>query len=346
MRRHSLHRLARWLWQSRGLPARTVRGVLLPLSVLYGAVVWVRAVLYRVGLLTAQPLPLPAVAVGNRAVGGAGKTPLAAWIATFYATRGRVPGILLRGYGGDETRVHERLVPGAVVVPNPDRVAGAAQALARGADVLVLDDAFQTLAVGRDLNLLLVSAENVRQVPWLLPAGPWRESWNALRRADAVVVTRKRAPPEEARTLATALVARWPGKPVAVAHLAMDHLEGMLSGQRLEPAELTGRRVVAVAGIADPESYAVQVRASGASVQLVAYQDHHPYDEGDLARLVRAQAAADYVVVTEKDAVKLRHRWPADAREPLVAVLTVRWEYNGEAIVQALDALPVVPRRF
>jgi tetraacyldisaccharide-1-P 4'-kinase len=101
-----------------------------------------------------------------------------------------------------------------------------------------------------------------------------------------------------------------------------------------------------VAGIADPESYAVQVRASGASVQLVAYQDHHPYDEDDLARLVRAQAAADYVVVTEKDAVKLRHRWPADAREPLVAVLAVRWEHNGEAIVQALDALPVVPRRF
>src|SRR2546425_3659583 len=115
MRRHSFHRLARWLWQSRGLPARTVRGVLLPLSVLYGAVVWVRAVLYRVGLLTAQPLPLPAVAVGNRAVGGAGQTPPPAWIATFYATRGRGPGILLRGYGGDETRVHERLVPGAVV---------------------------------------------------------------------------------------------------------------------------------------------------------------------------------------------------------------------------------------
>ncbi len=346
MRQQPLHRLARWLWQSRNPLARTIRAALLPLSALYGAVVWVRAALYRVGVLTPRPLPLPAVAVGNRAVGGAGKTPLAAWIAEFYTARGRVPGILLRGYGGDEARVHERLVPGAVVVPNPDRVAGAAQALARGADVLVLDDAFQTLAVGRDLNLLLVGAENVREVPWLLPAGPWRESWSALRRADAVVVTRKRAGAEEARALAAAVAARWPGKPVAVAYLALDHLEGMLSGHRMEATDLTGRQVVAVAGIADPESYAVQVRASGASVQLVAYQDHHPYDEDDLTRLVRAQAAADYVVVTEKDAVKLRHRWPADAREPLVAVLTVRWEYNGEAIVQALDALPVVPRRF
>ena len=346
MRLDPLHHLARWLWHSRGLPARGARVALLPLSALYGAVVWTRAALYRVGLLTPRRLPLPAVAVGNRAVGGAGKTPLAAWIAAFYAARGRVPGILLRGYGGDEPRVHERLVPGAVVVPNPDRLAGAAQALARGADVLVLDDAFQTLAIGRDVNLVLVSAEDVRLPTWLLPAGPWRESGSALRRADAVIVTRKRAGAEEARARAAVLAARWPRTPVAVAHLALDHLEGMLSGTRMDTAALRGRNVVAVAGIADPESYAVQVRASGARVQLVAYQDHHPYDEDDLARLVRAQAAADYVVVTEKDAVKLRHRWPADAREPLVAVLTVRWEHNGEAIVQALDALPVVPRRF
>lgn len=345
-RLHPVHRLGGWLWRSRGVPARLARAVLLPLSALYGVVMWLRAIAYRSGVLAARRLPLPSVAVGNRAVGGAGKTPVAAWIAAFYVSRGRTPGILLRGYGKDEPRVHERLVPGAVVVPNPDRIAGAVAALARGADVLVLDDAYQTLGVARDLNLLLISAENARQVPWLLPAGPWREPWSAGRRADAVIVTRKRAGADEARALASALAARWPGVPVAVVHLAVDHLEGMLSGQAAPVASLAGRRVVAVAGIADPESYAVQIRASGASVQLVAYQDHHPYDAGDIERLVRAQAAADYVVVTEKDAVKLRRRWPADVPEPLVAVLTVRWEHNREAIVQRLDALPLVPRRF
>ena len=80
-----------------------------------------RAGAYGRGWLATRPLPLPAVAVGNLAVGGAGKTPLAAWFAAFYAQRGLRPGILLRGYGGDEHRVHERLVPGAVVVPDPDR---------------------------------------------------------------------------------------------------------------------------------------------------------------------------------------------------------------------------------
>src|SRR5437879_13884893 len=101
-------------------------------------------------------LPLPTIAVGNLSVGGTGKTPLAAWIAGYCAARGRTPGIRLRGYGGDEPLVHRRLVPQAVVVANPDRVAGAAAAQAQGARVLVLDDAYQLLGVGRDLNIAVV----------------------------------------------------------------------------------------------------------------------------------------------------------------------------------------------
>src|SRR3989442_4826749 len=191
-------------------------------------------------------LPRPAVAVGNGAVGGAGKTPVAAWIAGFYAGRGRTPAVLLRGYGGDEPKVHERLVPGAVVVADPDRVAAAARALAAGADVIVLDDAFQTLGVARDLNLALVSAENTRQVRWLLPAGPWRETTAALGRADGFIVTRKRVALEEAQEVADALAARWPGRPVAIAHLAPASLEGMVSGRALPLSTLAGHRGLAV----------------------------------------------------------------------------------------------------
>ena len=89
----------------------------------------------------------------------------------------------------------------------------------------------------------------------------------------------------------------------------------------------------------------MQLRSLGASVQLQAYQDHHPYAETDLTGLVRGSAGADYVVVTEKDAVKLRGRWPRDTPEPLVAGLAVRWERNGGVLEQALDAvLPRFPR--
>lgn len=330
----SAARVVRWLWGD-SAAARVARLPLVPLGALYWATMRLRAARSP----PARRLPLPTIAVGNLSVGGTGKTPLAAWIAGYCAARGHKPGILLRGYGGDEPLVHRRLVPQAVVVANPDRVAGARDARAQGAQVLVLDDAYQLLGVARDLNIAVVSAESVAGSPWPLPAGPWRERWDALRRADVIVVTRKRA----AVARANALADRLDGKvPVCTVWLAPSHLEGMQSGASCELARLAGRRVVAAAGIADPDSFAEQLGAAGASVQLVAYQDHHPFSPADVERLARAAAGGDYVVVTEKDAVKLRGRWPGHAPEPWVAVLAVRWERNGRALEQAVDRVLVL----
>ncbi len=335
------HRLAGWLWTSRSPLAQLVRATLLPAALLFRAATVLRSTAYRRGWLVARPLPLPAVAVGNLSVGGTGKTPLASWIAAFYARHGRRPAILLRGYGRDEVLLHGARVPGAVVVPDPDRLAGAERAQAAGADVLVLDDAFQHLEAARDLDIAVISAESLRAAPWPLPAGPWREGRSALARADWIVVTRKQADAHVAAGLAADLERAWPTIPVSVARLGLDHLSGLRTGQRYPPGVLGGKRVLAAAGIADPESYAAQLRDAGASVQLVAYQDHHPYGPRDLERLVRAAGGGevDYVVITEKDAVKLRDRWPADVREPLVAVLELTWERNGDAIERALDGL-------
>ena len=333
------HRIAYWLWWSRGIPARIARGLLLPLALLYRTVMSVRASAYRRGWLRQHRLPLPTVAVGNLAIGGAGKTPFSSWVATFYAQRGVKPGILLRGYGGDEQQVHARLVPEAVVVADPDRVAGAERAKAAGARILVLDDAYQRLNVARDVNVALVNTETARAVAWPLPAGPWREDWSALQRANLILVTRRRAPATEARTLAARIATRCPRAVVASVHLALDYFAGLDSGRRTEFRGLSGKRVVVAAGIADPASFAVQVRASGAIVQLLAYQDHHPYPPEDVARLAQAAKEADYVVVTEKDAVKLRGRWPDEAPEPLVAELVLRWELNGDAVERVLEGV-------
>jgi len=234
----SAQRIAQWIWWSGAAPARAARGVLLPVAFLYRTIMSARASAYSRGWLRQRPLPLPAIAVGNLAVGGAGKTPLAAWIAAFFASRGVKPGVLLRGYRGDEQAVHQRLVPDAVVVPNPDRRAGAEQARTQGARVLVLDDAYQRLNVARDVNIAVVSTESSppRHVAWPLPAGPWREDWSALGRADVIVVTRRRAAIAESRALAGRLAARWPRAVVAAVHLALDGLAGLKSNRRVELA--------------------------------------------------------------------------------------------------------------
>jgi len=296
-----------------------------------------RAAAYGRGWRATAPLPLPSVSVGNLAVGGAGKTPLAAWIAARYAARGLTPGILLRGYGGDESLVLARLVPEAVVAADPDRVRGAAHAHNAGAQVLVLDDAFQHLAVARDLNIVVVSAESIDASPWTLPAGPWRESRQALRRADWLIVTRKRASKEVAAECAERLTADR-RLPSSVAHLALTGFEGLHSGDEQPLSALAGSRVVAAAGIADPVSFAAQLEALDARVQLMPYQDHHAYAPADIDGLLRAGTRADYVVITEKDAVKLRGRWPRDASEPLVARVQVSWDRDGALLERALDA--------
>jgi tetraacyldisaccharide 4'-kinase len=276
--------------------------------------------------------------VGNLTVGGSGKTPIATWIARYYAARGLRPGILLRGYGNDETLVHRHAVPEAVVVPDPDRAAGAERALANGAQVLVLDDAYQRLDVHRDLNVLVMSAETTRAVRWALPAGPWRESWDALDRADAVIITRKRATPEAAQALQEQLVGRVRG-PIAVAHLGLGTLEGLVSGTRRPASFLAGKRVVAASGIADPDAFVAQTKATGAAVQVATWKDHHDYRDEDVAWLAHAARRADHVVITQKDAVKLRERWPAAVPEPLVALLDLTWEEGGDRIVALLDAV-------
>jgi tetraacyldisaccharide 4'-kinase len=337
-RRGDSHRVVRWLWTSRRPDARLARLALLPASVLWRGAMAVRESAYRRGWLPVRDLPLPSVGIGNLTVGGSGKTPIAIWAAQYYVSRGLTPGILLRGYGGDEVLVHQHAVPQAHVVADADRLAGADRALARGAQVLVLDDAYQRLDVRRDLNIAVVSAETTRAVRWPLPAGPWREGLGALERADAVVVTRKRATLEAALKLAADLQQRVRG-PVAIAFLGLRYVEGMVSGQRLPASTLAGKRVVAASGIADPDAFVAQTKATGAAVQVATWKDHHDYRDEDVAWLAHAARRADHVVITQKDAVKLRDRWPSSVPEPLVAMLDLEWEEGGDSIAAALDAV-------
>ncbi len=342
-RRGDGHRFLRWLWTSRRVDARLARLSLLPAAGLWSTLMSARRLAYRRGWMETHDLPLPAVSVGNLSVGGSGKTPLAGWIARHYVKSGHKPGILLRAYqGGDEAAVHRHDVPEAIVVADADRESGARRAVAEGADVLILDDAFQRLDVWRDYNIALVAAETERAVRWPLPAGPWREGRGALDRADAVIVTRKRADRDTAWALADDLTTRVRG-PVGVVHLHLYRLEGLVSGRAVDAPLLAGKRVVAASGIADPDAFVAQVKATGALVQVATWRDHHDFRDEDVAWLAKAARKSDHVVVTRKDAVKLRHRWPASIPEPLVAVLDLVWERGEEDIIRGLDATVASP---
>ena len=336
-RRGDTHRLMRWLWTSRRPEARLTRLALLPASALYRGAMAARAASYRRGWLAVKDLPAPCVAVGNLTLGGSGKSAIAAWIARHYADRGFRPALLVPGGTSADVLAQRHAVPSALVLGDRDPVAGSEQAVAQGAQVLVLDDAYQRLDLHRDLNLVVVAAETTRAVRWALPAGPWREGWHALGRADGAVVTRKRAPLETALGLAREIEREIRG-PVAVAYLGLRQLEGLVSGIRYPASLLAGKRVVAASGMADPDAFFAQTKATGAAVQVATWKDQADYRDEDVAWLAHAARRAEHVVITEKDAVKLRDRWPNRVPEPLVAVLELAWEGGGDAIAAALDA--------
>jgi Tetraacyldisaccharide-1-P 4''-kinase len=97
--------------------------------------------------------------------------------------------------------------------------------------------------------------------------------------------------------------------------------------------------VVAASAIADPDAFVAQTKATGAQVQVASWRDHHEFRDEDVAWLAKAARKADFVVITQKDAVKLRDRWPASVPEPLVAVLDLAWEDGEDAITAGLDAI-------
>ena len=122
-------------------------------------------------------------------------------------------------------------------------------------------------------------------------------------------------------------------------YLRVGWYEGLLTRRRVSADELRDKRVVAASAIGDPEAFIAQTKATGAQVQAATWRDHHGYRDEDVAWLAKAARKADYVVMTEKDAVKLRNRWPASVPEPLVALLDLEWEEGHDQLVQALHAV-------
>ena len=331
------------IWHGERAIDRVGRTALAPLSWMYAGASAARNALYDRGVLRAHQPEVPALSLGNLSVGGTGKTPIAAWVASELVARGAHPAVVLRGYGNDEPLVHERLNPGVAVVADADRLRGARTARARGADCVVLDDAFQHRRIARVADWVLVSAEQWRRGDALLPAGPLREPVHALRRATVVVVTRKTATLDHANALAELLSREVPGGALAVVRLAPVALVRVGATGGMPIVEVAGRRLVAVAAIGTPASFFAQMRAVGAEILPLAFHDHHQFVDADVRRIVRLADGCDGIVCTLKDAVKLEPLWRGvDA--PLWYVSQVAAVERGGATLAASFAAVLAAR--
>lgn len=270
----------------------------------------------------------PVISIGNIAAGGRGKTPFTAAVVRLLLDLGERPAILSRGYGrtqpddgvvvvrdalglradvaraGDEPFMLARQLPGAIVAVSPDRyLAGRLAEHHLGATVHVLDDGFQHFQLDRDIDIVLVAPEDLSAQTF--PAGRLREPADVLIAADAIVTLAEAEPriyaPEDPRT-------HGPADP-RTSDTAFFRARKVTTGPVFEgPGTRDGEKVLALAGIAEPEGFFRAVREAGIPVASTrAFRDHYPYSPQDVVRLFAdAQSAgASALLTTEKDYVRL-----------------------------------------
>ena len=308
-----------------GLQGQAVRAPLAPLAAGFAAAVAARNLLFQKGLLRAESVPgLRVLSVGNLTVGGAGKTPVVAYLAERLLTAGAQLAILSRGYGragrglshvsgppwpsaeevGDEPLLLAKRLPAAAVWVGADRVALARAARAAGATVALLDDGFQHRGLAREVDVVVVDEAVGLGSGHLLPWGPLREPPSALKRASLLwrrVASPAAALPPVPRGL---LVVR-------ARHAPVDVLAP--GGSLLPLSQLSGTRVLSFCGIARPSAFRRTLQELGAVVTAGhEFADHHRFAAAELSALqAEARVEKAQLVTTEKDAMRLPKDFPA-----------------------------------
>ncbi|MBN2272068.1 MAG: tetraacyldisaccharide 4'-kinase [Sedimentisphaerales bacterium] len=314
----------------------------------YSLVIRLRNLFYSKGWFKTHRVNAVVISIGNITTGGTGKTPLVAWLCNEIAQNPKLRtencqcAVLTRGYKAtqnsklrtqnysDEPAILAESCPGVKVVVNPDRVAGAAEAISFSANVLVMDDGFQHRRLARDLDIVAIDATMPFGYKRMLPAGLLREPITALKRADAVVITRCDQVTENQLTeieneirdvKADILIARSIHAPVCA--ISRD-------GDRISFEKLKGEKVFAFCGIGNPEAFMNTLKALG--VELLGskvFDDHHHYTEACLAE-IRAQAErlkADLILTTQKDWTKIAPMLKGE-RHPLFVFLAIEIRFR------------------
>ena len=277
--------------------------LLLPFSTAYG-----RAASYRMDNAKPEGIDIPVLCVGNLTVGGGGKTPTSIAIANAAKKLKLKPGVVSRGYGGlnsgarivdaehdlakhvgDEPLLIAQYAPIAV---SANRLAGAKLLMEEGVNFIILDDGFQSMRLKSDFNLVVVDARRGIGNGHVIPGGPLRAAViPQLRHADAVLrIGDGDAADSVVRQAAKA------GKTIYVA-----------ATHPAKKIQLSGKRLLAFAGIADPDKFYDSLTKAGAFISLARnWPDHHFFADDELSELHQTAEAGDLVLVTtEKDAMRL-----------------------------------------
>lgn len=331
--------------QRRGRLATLVRAALHGLSYGYRLAIKVRRILYDSRLIRDSTLGVQVIAIGNLTVGGTGKTPVVEKFARELKDQGRTVAILSRGYrskppplsrrfidrllfrreqtpprvvsdgtsllldsesAGDEPYMLASNLKDVIVLVDKDRVKAGRYAIEKfGCDTLLLDDGFQYWKLrGRRQDVVLVDCQQPFGNQFLLPRGTLREPPSHLARANVIFITKSDG---NTRLLRERIASLNPRAPVIECVHHPLYFEDVFTGERHAISFIEGRRIAALSGIAQPESFEEGARKLGAEVVYQRrFADHHRFTQKELIDAINRskKRRAELLITTQKDAVR------------------------------------------
>ena len=331
--------------QRPGKLAFTVRSILFALSKIFQVAVKTRRFLYNVRLLRDSTLGVQVIAIGNLTVGGTGKTPVVEKFARELQDQGRTVAILSRGYrskppplrkrllnklflreditpprvvsdgksllldsetAGDEPYMLASNLKDVVVLVDKDRVKSGRYAIEKfGCDTLLLDDGFQYWKLrGRRRDIVLIDCQQPFGNKYLLPRGTLREPPSHLARANTIFITKSDGKTAELRSL----IAQHNSMAgiIECIHYPL-YFEDVFNGTREGLDFLRGKKIAALSGIAQPESFEDSLRhIGGVLVYSKRFADHHRFTQQEILNVINRskKRQAQAIITTQKDAVR------------------------------------------
>lgn len=305
-----------------------LRILLFPFSILYGIITDIRNWFYKVNLFKRTSFSIPTIVVGNLSVGGTGKTPMVEYIIRLIGTKYNVA-TLSRGYKrksegfkmadsltkmeeiGDEPFQYHSKFSNISVAVDSKRVNGIQQILKEKplTQAVVLDDAFQHLAVKAGFYILLTTYNEPYYNDFMLPTGNLRETRKGAKRADIVIVTKcpKGLSKENQRDITKKLNLKT-GQLSFFTYIDFSNIAYAKTAS-IDVDKLKKETFILVAGIAKPESFFNYLKNE--KTECLTYPDHHNFTSTDI-KLILSKAKDNKIITTEKDYVRLKDLIPSD----------------------------------
>ena len=320
--------------------------ITIPLSLVYGCIIYLRNLFYDLGWFTTEDFKLPIISVGNITTGGSGKTPLVMYLANLLIKNGKNPGIVSRGYGrksqglvvvhdgkemkakvesaGDEPFLMATILKSIPVIVCEDRREAIRHLLnSSTVNIIIMDDGFQHRRVKRDLDIITISANDSKNDYRLLPWGKLREPFKNINRSNAIVFTKtdNYTPPNmfaefqsifKGNSIVSSII------PVLMKYDSSGYHKSLHSSEVL----------FAFCGIGEPDSFfksikQLDLKLGGKRI----FSDHQEYTESvitELSAQIKSSNCAA-IITTEKDLVKLSESF-LDEFETFVIKIEMEFE--------------------